>query len=682
MDPEALKAYVKTARSGGLTDEAIQQALLAQGLSLGSAQKLLEIIDVEVTDGGGEQHAPLEALTIESAEHHVDAPGGVHEQEPHPKDEALPFIGAQKKQRKPMNPMLKKIEIGILVLLGLVVAGSVAGFVLFRRAPDALAKEALRKFLSLDSYTVTEESQFTFSFGKDDDTAAIPHLQLPGMLSASLLSRIAPQSTLVLGVFAVQGEELGLADAPKGQYTFTMATDSVSDIIPVFETGEDAVTSFADFIVPSQEFAYFRSEGSFASGLAFGEGTTIFVDSAGAMRITEAGDFFVRIDDLTSKVDTQERETYDVFTPKLRNAISQVSGNWYAYDISEFLDEMFNAQRESISQYTDEEEEELMNLIEAALEFESQGVERIDGDFTQKVSVHIDPDGAVKLVERGAQIQRRITCEQQAEMFKEFYSEGDIEAMGCTVPDPTTDDVVWPIVESAVRDLAADIEMTIWVGMLDRVARRTELRVPFSFTFQGFTISGLVDQKSTYSNINKISGIAAPVASEPIENAFTTVEKVLEGSDFDALITADAMNAIEEAMDSIDLFGTKDTLRSARNATRLSDLSSLRSTVGLYAQEHPDGLFPSTNGMLERLEDVCDRVLDSNIFVSGVPLNRCPTDPSGPPAFYGYKSDGESYFEFTTALEDPECAWFTDIGQEGKSLGEDLCLYTLVGGEF
>jgi len=95
--------------------------------------------------------------------------------------------------------------------------------------------------------------------------------------------------------------------------------------------------------------------------------------------------------------------------------------------------------------------------------------------------------------------------------------------------------------------------------------------------------------------------------------------------------------------------------------------------------------YPSTEGSLRRFdESICSFILDPDSYENGhVPLGECPKDPSGEPAFYGYKSSGES-FELSAALEDPGCLWSNDIisTSVGMPLGDDLCLYIVEGKEF
>lgn len=78
------------------------------------------------------------------------------------------------------------------------------------------------------------------------------------------------------------------------------------------------------------------------------------------------------------------------------------------------------------------------------------------------------------------------------------------------------------------------------------------------------------------------------------------------------------------------------------------------------------GAYPTSSGELLRMNaqsSPCTDLLIGNF------LAACPQDPAGEPAFYGYKSDGVSYYELTSKLDDPTCS------RLGAALLGDLCLY-------
>ena len=94
------------------------------------------------------------------------------------------------------------------------------------------------------------------------------------------------------------------------------------------------------------------------------------------------------------------------------------------------------------------------------------------------------------------------------------------------------------------------------------------------------------------------------------------------------------------------------------DARRQADLAAFRVALELYKSDK--GIYPSSQNKLQQGLP-CDEMID-------VYVTNCPVDPAGPPAFYGYRSDGRTY-ELTAALDDPEC----DV--EGASREGGMCIF-------
>ena len=120
-----------------------------------------------------------------------------------------------------------------------------------------------------------------------------------------------------------------------------------------------------------------------------------------------------------------------------------------------------------------------------------------------------------------------------------------------------------------------------------------------------------------------------------------------------------------------EVINEKEVLRraiEARDLQRQEDLQQLAFAVRLYASSSSSHAYPTTDGILRHVEEIPCPMLTERL------IPRCSADPSGPPAFYGYRSDSR-IFELTAVLEDSECII------EDAVLEDGLCIYRIAGGE-
>ena len=100
------------------------------------------------------------------------------------------------------------------------------------------------------------------------------------------------------------------------------------------------------------------------------------------------------------------------------------------------------------------------------------------------------------------------------------------------------------------------------------------------------------------------------------------------------------------------------------DARRKNDLAELAAALDAYVDAY--GVYPSTDDSLRNVADtLCPELIEDGR------ISACLEDPSGLPAFYGYKSDGATYYELTAVLDDPECS---GVGTKREG---DICLYRI-----
>lgn len=214
--------------------------------------------------------------------------------------------------------------------------------------------------------------------------------------------------------------------------------------------------------------------------------------------------------------------------------------------------------------------------------------------------------------------------------------------LGATELNETRND---PEFQRVFSKIIQGLEADVWVGKGDLLLRK----IAFRFSGQSTESFGTEDEPVNFSFTftDEFLGFNEPVSIEEPQGAVS----------FSEFFAGPMMQS--------------------RDLRRISDLNQLRTAIGLYFSE--TGSYPSTGGILERITEetkrnsaLCKALVYEYPVSGGAVLADCPTDPLGPPAFYGYRSDGRTY-ELTAALEDPEC----DVG--GVVRAGSLCLYRVTG---
>jgi len=301
-------------------------------------------------------------------------------------------------------------------------------------------------------------------------------------------------------------------------------------------------------------------------------------------------------------------ETFGPEVEQIKQLIDPYINKWIKIDSNDFQSVFGLAQQETPDQlFTSEEQQRLIDKLSRTIDLKRVTSEKIGDDATFHYRAEFARPGLDDF------------------LFELFTILSQKEVLGAgAMLEPSDDPVqikndITKGLDEFFRDNSLSAE--IWVGRWDLMPRKA------AFNFEARSEGQMV------ATIN--ASVLFSKFNEPV-----TIQEPTDALDFKAIL------------EQITGINVNDAMSTGRDARRQADLTTLASALELYKDSK--GSYPSTNNLLSRMDS-------SNIpcreFIAGDFLSRCPSDPTGLPSFYGYKSDGSSY-ELTAVLEnlnDPNC---------------------------